>query len=573
MQTSTKNLSKTLKSLKGLHFLPLGGAGEIGMNANFYFFDGQWLMVDNGITFSRTPDAILMTDISSFINAIDVKTLQAIVISHAHEDHIGAVAYLWPYLRCPIYATPFAIYILRNKLKEAGIHDATVIEIPLGGGMQIGVFNVQFLSLTHSIPEPNGIVIKTAAGTIVHTADWKIDLNPLVGGDFDQEKLIQLGNDGVLALMCDSTNVFESGTSGSEEEVFLNLDKAIAKCEERVIVSCFSSNIARIKSCYLAAIKNGRKVCIIGRSLLKMIEAARHCGYIGPEICFSSIEEMRKLPVSRQLIITTGSQAEPNAALTRMAKGSHPFFTLKAGDMVIFSSRVIPGNDIAIAALQNRLVRLGVSMATCKDGLHVSGHPYRDELIQMYKWLKPNIAIPVHGEDLHIYEHALLAKECGVKQAIRAHNGQLFRLDPEKVEMVCEVPTGRLYLDGRRLISSCGAVVTQRKQLLEKGYLCVIITISRAVRKIIGRQILAYGVFEDHDEQLKIEALIKRSITDVFHEVSLYGDKSFNNRNEEESVPIQTSTKLPEIAEKNIQKLFSSQFGMSPIIKVCVIWA
>ena len=573
MSSSSKNLAKTLKSLEGLHFLPLGGCGEIGMNANFYFCDGQWIMVDNGITFSRVPDSVLMTDIRAFVETIDLKSLKGLVITHAHEDHVGAAAYLWPYLKCPLFATPFTAYILRQKLKEVGLEKVPVTEIPLGGSMQLGVFDIEFVSLTHSIPEPNALFIKTPKGNIFHTGDWKIDPTPLVGKSIDHDKLISCGNQGVLALVCDSTNVFEEGESGSEEEVRVTIEEIVAQCKGRIFISCFSSNLARIQSCYQAAVKAGRKVCLIGRSLERMVAAARHCGYIDNTVSFISPEDLKLYAPSDILIISTGSQAEPGAALTRMSRKTHPFVTFTPEDTVVFSSRMIPGNQEAISGLQNRLVMLGVNMITYKEGLHVSGHPCRGELAQMYAWLKPQILIPVHGEDMHIKEHALFGKQQGIPQTIRPHNGQLFAFSEDKVTHVEDIPTGRLALDGRRLIDSEGPVLRQRKQLLEKGIVSIHLSIARATAKILNKSFISYGIFEEDEERKEWEEIMDSKINEIFSHSS--AGKSSSDKGASTARGSQLSKDVREMGitcEKEIRHSFRKRMGIDPIVKISASW-
>lgn len=560
---------KDLSNLEGLHFLPLGGCKEIGMNANFYHSHGQWLMVDNGITFSRTPDAILMTDIRSFVNSIDIKTLQGLVITHAHEDHLGAAAYLWPYLRCKMYATPFTAFILKKKLKDVGLESkAEVIEIDLGGSINLGVFSVRFVSLTHSIPEPNALVIKTPEGTIFHTGDWKNDPDPLIGQPINGEQMKAIGDEGVLAVVCDSTNIFEEGTSGSEKTVQKSLEKAVQQCKGRVILSCFSSNLARVQSAYQAALANGRKVCLMGRSLERIVAAARHCGYFNEEIQFISAGEANELPPSRVMIITTGSQAEPSAALTRMSLRTHPFIKLHKDDTIIFSSRVIPGNQESISALQNRLVLDNITILNDKDkDLHVSGHPCQDELRQMYEWLRPSLAVPVHGEDMHIREHALFAQKLGIP-AIRPHNGCLFRLAPGPVELVGNVPTGMLALDGKRITEEQGPVMTQRRRLLSGGILVINVILSRSTQKIVQKHITNYGVFETSNDFKEWEGLISKELASAFCQENLERTPSPSSKRRNPSI----LSELSHMAEKQISTLFKNRWAIFPIIKVVTLW-
>ncbi len=555
------------------------------MNANFYCCDGQWLMVDNGITFSRSPDMVLMTDIRDFVASIDLTNLKGLVVTHAHEDHVGAVAYLWGYLKCPLYATPFTAYILSQKLKELGVK-TEVIEIPLLGRTQIGSFNVEFVALTHSIPEPNALMIRTPHGNIFHTGDWKIDPKPIIGQAIDVQRLEAIGKEGVLALVCDSTNVFESGVSGSEGDVEHAIYEVVESCKGRVVISCFSSNLARIHSCYKAAVRTNRKVCLVGRSLQRMVDAARHCGYFDDSVQFIPMEEVKNHSHSSLMILTTGSQAEPRAALTRMSNKDHPFISLGEHDTVIFSSRVIPGNQESIAALQNRLVVQNVRMITYKEGLHVSGHPCRDELAQMYTWLKPQLVIPVHGEAMHLKEHAHFARAQGVPQSVFPKNGNIFHLSPGPIECLGNVPTGRLALDGRRLIDYTGPVVSQRRELLDRGALFVTVVLSSANRKILSRTVMSYGVFEYEEEREKLEGQIKTLVSEIYSDALNQGDLRSKKapKNSEGSDPLtsdsdqvvvapRSSTPPTHIvAARKVRNLFYKKWGVQPVVRVHSIW-
>jgi ribonuclease J len=576
---------KILENPQGLSFVPLGGSGEIGMNANFYCCDGQWLMVDNGITFSRSPDMVLMSDIRHFVESVDLSKLQGLFVTHAHEDHVGAVAYLLGYLNCPLYATPFTAYILGEKLKELNLK-VQVNEVPLLSRTQVGHFNIEFVSLTHSIPEPSALMIRTAHGNIFHTGDWKIDPKPLIGQAIDTKRMIELGQEGVLALVCDSTNVFEEGFSGSEGDVENAIYDVVAGCTGRVIISCFSSNLARIHSCYKAAVATHRKVCLVGRSLQRMVDAARHCGYFNDSFQFIPVEEVKNHAPSSVMILTTGSQAEPKAALTRMSNKDHPFVTLGEHDTVIFSSRVIPGNQEAIAALQNRLTLQNVQMITYKEGLHVSGHPCRDELAQMYDWLKPQIVVPVHGEAIHLKEHAAFALSKGVPFAIVPKNGNIFHLSPGPIKLLGDVPTGRLALDGRRLVDYTGPVVTQRKELLDRGSLFVFVALSSANRKILSRTVMSHGVFEYEAERDAVESQIKNLITEIYTEAINQGDLKKRIKggkdNKPSSVASEDSIVAPPAskssapthitAARRIRNLFYKKWGVQPVVRVHSVW-
>ena len=555
------------------------------MNANFYCCDGQWLMVDNGITFSRSPDMVLMTDIRHFVESIDLSKLQGLFVTHAHEDHVGAVAYLLGYLNCPLYATPFTSYILGEKLKELNLK-VQVNEIPLLSRTQVGNFNIEFVSLTHSIPEPNALMIRTAHGNIFHTGDWKIDPKPLIGKAIDTQRMIELGEEGILALVCDSTNVFEEGVSGSEGDVENAIYDVVSDCKGRVVISCFSSNLARIHSCYKAAVATHRKVCLVGRSLQRMVDAARHCGYFDDSFHFIPVEEVKNYTPASVMILTTGSQAEPRAALTRMSNRDHPFVTLGEHDTVIFSSRIIPGNQEAISALQNRLVLQNVKMITYKEGLHVSGHPCRGELAQMYDWLKPQIVVPVHGEAIHLKEHAAFALSKGVPSAIVPKNGNIFHISPGPARLLGDVPTGRLALDGRRLVEYNGPVVTQRKELLDRGSLFVFVVLSSANRKILSRTVMSHGVFEYEAERDAVESQIKSLITEVYTEAINQGDLKKRTKGEKDarsasvapegSIVVAPSSKSSApthiTAARRIRNLFYKKWGVQPVVRVHSVW-
>lgn len=459
-----------------LVFLPLGGAGEIGMNLNLYGFgpanNRRWIMVDLGVTFGdeRTPGVDLIMPDPSFIEERSDKLL-GLVLTHAHEDHIGAVAHLWPRLRCPVYATPFTAALVRAKLIDAGIESEVPMNIvPLGGRISLGPFDIEFVTLTHSIPEPNALAIRTPLGLVMHTGDWKIDPEPLVGGDMDIARLAAIGDEGVRAIVCDSTNVFSPGTSGSEADVAKSLIDVIRACPRRVAVTTFASNVARIESIARAAEACDRHVVLVGRSMFRIVGAARETGYLADLPPFLSEQDAGYVPPDKVLFICTGSQGEPRAALARIVEDSHANIALSEGDTVIFSSRIIPGNESSIFDLQNRLAERGIRVITEKDHfVHVSGHPCRDELARMYQWIRPQIAVPVHGEARHLAEHALLARELQVPETVVLRNGLMVRLAPGPAEIVDEAPVGRLYLDGDVLIEADEGAVQERRKLAFAG--------------------------------------------------------------------------------------------------------
>ncbi|MGH7184977.1 MAG: ribonuclease J, partial [Pseudomonadota bacterium] len=455
-----------------LLFLPLGGAGEIGMNLTLYGHAGRWLMVDLGVTFGdeRTPGIEVIMPDPRFI-AERRSDLVGLVLTHAHEDHLGAVPYLWSRLECPVWATPFTAAVLRRKLHEAGIAERVpIIEVPMSGRFQAGPFQIELVTLTHSIPEPNALVIRTAAGTVLHSGDWKFDPDPLVGATADFEALQRLGGEGVLALICDSTNALVAGESGSEAAVREELIRLFGHYDKRIAVACFASNGARLESVVHAALAHDRQVALVGRSMRRIVESAQETGYLMGLPPFVSEHDAGYLPRESVALLCTGSQGEPRSALSRIARDDHPQVTLEPGDVVIFSSRIIPGNEKAIGALQNDLSRLGVEVVTGADEpVHVSGHPARDELTSMYQWVRPKIAIPVHGEARHLAAHARLAKSCQVPQALVIENGAIVRLAPGAARVIDDAPTGRLGLDGPNLLAMDGPVMRTRHRMLYNG--------------------------------------------------------------------------------------------------------
>jgi ribonuclease J len=495
-----------------LVFLPLGGAGEIGMNLNLYGYGPEkarrWIMVDLGVTFGddRTPGVDLIMPDTAFIEE-HADELLGLVLTHAHEDHIGAVAHLWPRLRCPVYATPFTAALVRGKLMEAGIENEVPLNIvALGSRFSLGPFDIELVTLTHSIPEPNALAIRTPLGLIMHTGDWKIDPEPLVGGDMDIARLSEIGDEGVRAIVCDSTNVFSPGTSGSEADVARSLIEVIRECEGRVAVTTFASNVARIESIAKAAAVCDRHVILVGRAMFRLVGAAREAGYLTDLPPFLTEHDVGYLPQDKVLLICTGSQGEPRAALARIVDDSHPNVTLSPGDTVIFSSRVIPGNEPSIFELQNRLAERGIRIVTERDHfVHVSGHPCRDELARMYQWIRPEVAIPVHGEARHLAEHARLARELQVPEAIVIRNGLMVRIAPGPAEIVGEVPSGRIYLDGEVLIEADEGAVQERRKLAFAGSVFVSLVLDRDGQVRGEPQVRLHGLPEEDGHGVPFE--------------------------------------------------------------------
>jgi ribonuclease J len=485
-----------------LVFLPLGGSGEIGMNFNAYGYGPpdarKWIVVDCGVLFGRetsTPGVDLIMPDIRFL-AEQRENVLAIVATHAHEDHIGAIPHLWPMLRCPVYATPFTAHLIEGKLDEAGL-SAKVHprHVPLSGSIALGPFTIEFISITHSIPEPNALAIRTPLGTIVHTGDWKIDPDPLIGEATDTAALQRLGDEGVLATVCDSTNALVAGESGSEARVREALTNLIGTLKGRVAVTSFASNVARLDTVARAAKAHGRQVALVGRAMHKITDAARRAGYLGDFPSLIDEAEAAQLPPNRVLYLCTGSQGEPRAALARIADNNHPNVSLGKGDAVIFSSRVIPGNDLAIHELHNKLSLLGVEVLSADDHfVHVSGHPCRDELAQMYRWTRPQIAIPVHGEPRHLAEHARLARSLQVPQAIVPENGQLIRLAPGRAGVIDEVPSGRVHMDGRVLIEEGMGLARHRRALSFAGMIAITVVLDGKGRLAADPVLIADGI-------------------------------------------------------------------------------
>lgn len=494
-----------------LVFLPLGGVGEIGMNLGLYGYDGKWLMVDLGITFGdeTTPGIeVFMPDPSFIVERR--KDLLGIVITHGHEDHLGAVAHLWPQLRCPVYATGFSASLLKNKLQEAGLTgEVEIRRVNQGETASIGPFSVEWVAQTHSIPEPNSLAIKTPLGTVIHTGDWKFDPAPMVGSVANTARLEALGDEGVLAVIGDSTNVFNKGATASESAVRDSLIELFGHYKKRIAVACFATNVARVESIAVAAMAHDRHVALAGRSLWKIDKAARENGYLKDIPPFLDEDDAAHLPEDKVLYICTGSQGEPRAAMARIASDNHPHVTLTRGDVAIFSSRVIPGNEKDIFKLQNMLSRQGVEVVTEKDHfVHVSGHPGREDMTRLYALLRPQIAVPVHGEQRHLQEHAELARLCQVPQQAVIGNGDMLKLAPGAVEIVNVVQTGRLAIDGTRLISADSVLLKDRNRMVFNGSAVVTVVFDRTGKMLGDPQITAIGLLDTEHEAEEHEAVV-----------------------------------------------------------------
>lgn len=542
-----------------LVLLPLGGAGEIGMNFNAYGFgpahNRKWIIVDCGVLFGRegtTPGIDLIMPDIRFLEE-QAENVLGMVLTHAHEDHIGAIGHLWPKLRCPAYATPFTARLMQDKLIEAGIADELRINIvQLGGELTLGPFEISFLSITHSILEPNALAIRTPLGNVVHTGDWKIDPDPLIGKATDENAFKALGDEGVLAMVCDSTNALSAGHSGSEASVRESLTELIGTLKGRVAVTGFASNVARLETIVKAAHVHGRSVALVGRSMHRIVGAARETGYLKDLPPLLSEEEAAELPAQNVLYLCTGSQGEARAALSRIAEGDHQNVSLGPGDTVVFSSRIIPGNELSIFALQNRLAALGVEVITEKDHfVHVSGHPCRDELAQMYRWVRPRIAVPVHGELRHMTAHARLAKSLQVPEAVVIENGQMLRLAPGRAEIIDEVPSGRLYMDGRILVDEAASHGRDRRAMAFAGFIGVTFGINKKGHVASEVALFCEGVPEVLHESLRLAA-----------EETL---RRYNPKKTDEEG-------LKEQVRRAVRKAAHNGWGKKPITRVEVVW-
>ena len=487
-----------------LIFLPLGGSGEIGMNLNLYGHAGKWLMVDLGIAFGdeTMPGIDILVPDPSFIRERKAD-LVGLVLTHAHEDHLGAVQYLWPELECPVYASHFTAGVLRSKLHERGLSGRVKItEVPRSGRFKVGPFDVQMIGVTHSIPEARVLVIRTAAGTVVHTGDWKLDPEPVLGPPTEVETLAALGESGVLALVGDSTNAPLSGSSGSEASVRAGLTEVIGRYQGRVAVTCFATNVARLECIATAAAAHDRRVALVGRSLWRIYEVARSRGYLAELPEFLSEHDAGYLPRDKVVLVCTGSQGEPRSALARIAAGDHPQIVLEKGDTVIFSSREIPGNERAIALVQNRLLRIGIELVTVNEApVHVSGHPAQDELVQMYRWVRPRIAVPIHGELRHQMAHAQVARQCGVSETLIPRNGNVVRLAPGVPAVIGEVKHGRLAIDGKRMVPLEGGAMRSRHRVIFNGAAVATVVLNGKGELVTAPRLVALGLVDDEDDR------------------------------------------------------------------------
>ncbi|RPH00432.1 MAG: ribonuclease J [Candidatus Pelagibacter sp. TMED153] len=549
-----------MKNKEELIFCPLGGSGEIGMNMNLYAYGSEenqkWIIVDMGVTFAddSVPGVDLIFPDAGFI--IEKKNdLLGIVLTHAHEDHIGSVAHIWPQLKCKIYATPFTAALLQEKFKEKKIDISKFLNIvPLNSKIKLGAFEIDFVTLTHSILEPNGLSITTPLGTILHTGDWKIDPNPLIGGNVDEQKLKKIGDKGVSVMICDSTNVFSPGRAGSEADVRESLLKIMAIKSKRILVTSFASNVARMESIFYCAKKTGRSICLVGRSMQRIYKAAKKCGYLGNLIEPIEPKDAKNISKNKILYLATGSQGEPMGAMNRIINGIHPEVFIEEGDCVLFSSKIIPGNEKKLYQLQNLIVRNNIEIITEENAfVHVSGHPNREDLKDMYKWVKPKCIIPVHGEHRHMKEHVAFAKEMQVPKTLLIENGDIIKMLPgDKPEIIDKAPTGRLYLDGYFNVEADSKSIKDRKNLSMNGYLEITLILSNN-GKIKKPIISCKGIPESND--------LENFIFDMEDEIfSICKTFSLESKKQEKN--------LIETIKQNCRRIVKDKTGKKPFTNI-----
>lgn len=536
-------------------FVPLGGSNEIGMNLNLYRYRGKWLMIDLGIGFAGAHLPGIEIVVPNIDAIIPYKSdIVGLVLTHAHEDHLGAVAYLWPDLGCPIYATPFTATVLKNKLAEEGLQGkARVNLVKSGEHYQLGPFGFEMVPVTHSIPEMHAIALRTDKGVIMHTGDWKLDHSPMVGVPTDETTLARYGDEGVLAMICDSTNVFVEGESGSESDVRHTLTDIIRQCEQRVVVTTFSSNIARLETIIYAARDAGRSVAIAGKSIWRMVQAAQDSGYLQDAPTFLTDIQGMECPRDKVLFICTGCQGETRAALAKIARGEHPGIRLSPKDTVIFSARSIPGNETNISYMVNKLVTMGVEVINDRIGfIHVSGHPARGELERMYQLVRPKIAVPVHGEAHHIHEHANFARELQVPVAIEPSNGVVVNLSATHPGIIGKVTWGYIALDGTSLIDSNSAVIRTRRKIRDDGFVIVSVVLGKKGELAAAPMISAPGCLDDAEDK-ELLAEMREEIAQVVAKSLRGGSKG---RQMDESI------------RACLRKLIRDALGKKPVLDV-----
>ena len=546
-----------------LLYCPLGGAGEIGMNMNLFGYgqedDHKWIMVDVGVTFAddSIPGVDLIYPDPGY--AEDKKdNFLGIILTHAHEDHIGAITHVWPKFKCKIYATPFTAALVTEKFREKKIDITSYLQIvQLGSTINLKPFKIEFITMTHSIVEPNGLRIETPAGSILHTGDWKCDPNPLVGDNMNSKRLIEIGKEGVLTMICDSTNVLSVGRSGSEKDVRDSMLKIIEKQKKRVIVTSFASNVARMETIFYCAEKTGRNISLVGRSMHRIYKAAKQCGYLSDVIEPIDPRDAKNISSEKIIYLCTGSQGEPMGAMNRISNYIHPDVFVEAGDTVIFSSKIIPGNEKKLYKLHNQLVREGINVISEEtDFVHVSGHPNRDDLKDMYEWIKPNSIIPVHGEQRHMLEHINFAKKLNVPHPIKVENGDIVRIFPgDSPEVFDKAPYGKIFLDGNIGVEEESKSIKERRNISQNGHLniTVIITTQGNIHNIPIVNFMGIPIL--NTEEFKI------SIQDEIDKIA----KSFSLNNKKQDENFKDALKV------TCRKFTKEKTGKSPITNINLV--
>ena len=546
-------------STNDLLFVPLGGSGEIGMNVNLYHYQDSWVMVDLGISFpdDSTPGVDVILPDLKFI-AERREKLAGLILTHGHEDHLGAIPYLWSQIGCPIYGSAFTLALLRRKLTGSrGDFDIPFHEMGMNAPRQIGAFEIEMIALSHSIPDPAALAIRSAAGTILHTGDWKFDKAPILGTDTDATRLRAVGDAGVLAMVGDSTNAMVEGRTGSESEAQRGLTDAIARANGRVAVTCFASNVARICSICMAAQANGRSVAVVGRALNRAISAAREVGYLNDLPDFVQENDIDLLPPDSLVIVCTGTQGEPRAAMARIAAGTHETVSLQAGDTVIYSSRQIPGNETAIARVQDMLIRRQINLVTDHEApVHVSGHPSRDEMVDMYGLVRPKIAIPVHGTARHLQAHAELAKACQVQQTLLPDNGAMIRLNGAEAAIIDNVHTGAMTSEKGNIIELQSDVLRSRRRMLWNGIVTVSVILNKSGHLCVLPSVAQTGI----GDGVAASDFVAAATLAVEDAIDVLGKSA---RRQDQSVE--------EVVSQAVRRVVRTMFGLRPIVQVHIM--